>query len=329
MLPTVYQYRASISLYDSQYDPETGEKIPIPDDIIEAVVSVLSRFVVICDDFGCKKDSVHVIATEATRAAVNSKQFLATIKDKTGLTVELLPKEEEGQIGALGIASGFSNMEGLVMDLGGGSTQITWMLSSGGQVRISPKGSFSFPYGAAALTKKLHDLRQDKKKEEADAAVKAFEQEMISNFKDAYHNLQIPEEMVEKAKKEGGYRIYLSGGGFRGWGYLLLYLNQTDGSYYPISIINASSSKIPRLSSMSLMLPRTSSASLIADDLRSRPLPSLSTSSPSPFLEVSEKPTSVRVVCERVSCSDSCHHPSELFHPWKWPPAILRQARDI
>ncbi|KAI1041249.1 hypothetical protein LB505_002474 [Fusarium chuoi] len=243
MLPTVYQYRASISLYDSQYDPETGDQIPIPDDIIESVVSVLSRFVVICGDFRCKKENIHVIATEATRAAVNSKQFLAAIKDKTGLTVELLPKEEEGQIGALGIASGFSNMEGLVMDLGGGSTQITWMLSSGGQVRMSPKGSFSFPYGAAALTKKLHDLRDGKKKDEADAAVKAFEKEMIANFKDAYNNLQIPAEMTEKAEKEGGYRIYLSGGGFRGWGYLLLYLNQTDGSYYPISIINGYTAK--------------------------------------------------------------------------------------
>src|SRR6478735_4188363 len=120
MLPTVYQYRASISLYDSQYDPETGDQIPIPDDVIESVVSVLSRFVVICEDFQCKKENIHVIATEATRAALNSKQFLAAIKDKTDLTVELLPKEEEGQIGALGIASGFSDMEGLVMDLGGG-----------------------------------------------------------------------------------------------------------------------------------------------------------------------------------------------------------------
>jgi retrograde regulation protein 2 len=243
MLPTIYQYRASISLYDSQYDPETGDQIPIPDDVIESVVSVLSRFVVICEDFRCQKENIHVIATEATRAALNSKQFLAAIKDKTGLTVELLPKEEEGQIGALGIASGFSNMEGLVMDLGGGSTQITWMLSSGGQVRTSPKGSFSFPYGAAALTKKLHDLRDGKKKDEADAAVKAFEKEMIANFKDAYNNLQIPAEMTEKAEKEGGYRIYLSGGGFRGWGYLLLYLNQTDGSYYPISIINGYTAK--------------------------------------------------------------------------------------
>ncbi|KAH7126326.1 Ppx/GppA phosphatase family-domain-containing protein [Dactylonectria estremocensis] len=238
ILPTVLVYRSGISLYDSQFDPETGEQVPIPDDVIESVCSVLSRFVVVCGDFGCTKENIHVIATEATRAAVNSKQFLKAIKDNTDLTVELLPKEEEGQIGALGIASGFSSMEGLVMDLGGGSTQITWMLSQGADIRISPRGSFSFPYGAAALTKKLADLRQGKSKEEGEAAVTAFRSEMIQNFRDAYHSLQVPEELVEVAEREGGFRIYLSGGGFRGWGYLLLYLNQSKGKHYPISVIN-------------------------------------------------------------------------------------------
>ncbi|KAL6404966.1 retrograde regulation protein 2 [Ilyonectria robusta] len=238
ILPTVLVYRSGISLYDSQFDPDTGEQIPIPDDVIESVCSVLSRFVVVCADFGATREHIHVIATEATRAALNSAQFLKTVKDKTGLTVELLPKEEEGQVGALGIASGFSSMEGLVMDLGGGSTQITWMLSQGADIRISPKGSFSFPYGAAALTKKLADLRQGKSKQEGEAAVSAFRLEMIQNFRDAYHGLQVPEELIEVAEREGGFRIYLSGGGFRGWGYLLLYLNQSRGKHYPISVIN-------------------------------------------------------------------------------------------
>ncbi|KAK7408175.1 retrograde regulation protein 2 [Neonectria punicea] len=238
ILPTVLVYRSSISLYDSQFDPETGEQVPIPDDVIESVCSVLSRFVSVCDDFGATKDQIHVIATEATRAAINSAQFLKTVHEKTGLTVELLPKEEEGQVGALGIASGFSSMEGLVMDLGGGSTQITWMLSQGADIRISPRGSFSFPYGAAALTKKLADLRQGKSKHDGEAAVNQFRTEMIANFRDAYNNLQVPEELIEVAEREGGFRIYLSGGGFRGWGYLLLYLNQSQGKHYPISIIN-------------------------------------------------------------------------------------------
>lgn len=238
ILPTVLVYRSSISLYDTQFDPQTGKRIPIPAHIIDSVCTVLGRFVVICEDIGVKKEDIHVVATEATRTALNSAAFMKAIHEKTGLSLQLLPKEEEGQIGALGIASGFSNMAGLVMDLGGGSTQISWMISQGGEIRTSPHGSFSFPYGAAALTKKLHDIQHGKKKEDKEVAVKQFRTEMIKNFRDAYHRLQVPRELVETAQREGGFQIYLSGGGFRGWGYLLLYLNQSGEEQYPISIIN-------------------------------------------------------------------------------------------
>ncbi|KAF7561389.1 hypothetical protein G7046_g2768 [Stylonectria norvegica] len=238
ILPTVLVYRSSISLYDSQFDPESGEQVPIPQPVIEAVCAVLSRFLVVCNDVGVESTNIHAVATEATRAAINSAQFLKTVKEKTSLTIQLLPKEEEGEVGALGIASGFRNVEGLVMDLGGGSTQITWMVSRDGNIRISPHGSFSFPYGAAALTKKLYDLRHGKSKKDGEAAVADFRKEMIENFRSAYSNLQIPEGLVEEAERDGGFRIYLSGGGFRGWGYLLLYLNQSRGKHYPISIIN-------------------------------------------------------------------------------------------
>ncbi|KAL6697516.1 Ppx/GppA phosphatase family domain-containing protein [Trichoderma pleuroticola] len=238
VLPTVLTYRSGISLYDSQYDPETGEQIPIPDDVIADVVTLFNRFLIVCHDMGVDKKSIHIVATEATRKALNSAQFIKVVKEKTGLSIEMLPKEIEGQIGALGIASGFTKLSGLVMDLGGGSTQITWMVSQGGHIRISPLGSFSFPYGAAALSRQLHDLRKGKKKQEGEEAVARFRQEMVEKFRDAYDHLQIPEIMIEKAKEQGGFRIYLSGGGFRGWGYLLLYLNQSHGKHYPISVIN-------------------------------------------------------------------------------------------
>lgn len=238
ILPTVLAYRSGISLYDSQFDPETGEQVPIPDHVIDHIVTVFSRFLIVCEDMGVEKKNIHVVATEATRKAINSAKFLETIKKQTGLSVEVLASEVEGQVGALGIASGFDTLSGLVMDLGGGSTQITWMISQGGYIRISPMGSFSFPYGAAALSRQLHELRKGKKKDEGEAAVAQLRQEMIEKFRSAYKHLQIPDSMVEKAEREGGFRIYLSGGGFRGWGYLLLYLNQIHGKHYPISIIN-------------------------------------------------------------------------------------------
>ncbi|CAL3966506.1 unnamed protein product [Diplocarpon coronariae] len=151
ILPTLVSYRLDISLYSAQYDDETGERIPIPDDIINLIIAALMRFRVICRDLKVPEKHIRIVATEATRTAVNSVEYRKAIKEATGLEVEMLGKEEEGYVGALGVASGFSTVSGIVMDLGGGSTQITWMRSTDGKVQVSPKGSISFPYGAAAL----------------------------------------------------------------------------------------------------------------------------------------------------------------------------------
>lgn len=203
-----------------------------------AVIGALLRFQVICADLGVPGNRIRIIATEATRTAINSAEYCKAIKDATGMTVEMLPKEQEGHVGALGIASGFSDVSGLVMDLGGGSMQITWMVAREGKLETSPKGSYSFPYGAAALTRKLDELKAGKSKDDAKKATDQFREEMKASFRNAYDELEIPEELVEDAKSQGGFPLYLSGGGFRGWGYLLLYQNQVHGHHYPISIIN-------------------------------------------------------------------------------------------
>ncbi|EIT81735.1 hypothetical protein AFCA_004725 [Aspergillus flavus] len=238
ILPTVYSQRFNISLYDAQYDSKTGKQIPIPRKVIHAVVAAILRFQIVCLEVGVPASQMLIIATEATRKAINSEEFVKTIQNRTHVQVRMLPKDEEGVVGAWGIASGFSDIEGLAIDLGGGSMQMTWIVSHAGDVRISSKGSISFPYGAAALTQKLEALTKGKDEDEAAKAKEQFRQEMTSQFRRAWEDLEIPERLVNKAKKEGGFQLYLSGGGFRGWGYLLLYLHQVRGEYYPISIIN-------------------------------------------------------------------------------------------
>ena len=43
ILPTIYQHRVGISLYDAQHTPG-GERRPIPDEVISAVTSSFQRF---------------------------------------------------------------------------------------------------------------------------------------------------------------------------------------------------------------------------------------------------------------------------------------------
>ncbi|KAH0288198.1 Ppx-GppA-domain-containing protein [Aureobasidium namibiae CBS 147.97] len=237
VLPTVYAYRNKISLYEAQYD-DNGTKVPISAAVMDDVVSMLLRFQIFCADFRVPPEQIEIVATEATRAAINSKEFCDKIRKETGLKMTLLSKEDEGRIGAYGVASSFSAVRGLVMDMGGGSTQITWMIANKGETKISPVSAVSFPYGAAALTRRLEELKKGKSKHEAHKAREEFRAQVTEQFKEAYGKIQVPHELVKDATENGGFRLYLTGGGFRGWGYLLLHHEQVAGGGYPFSIIN-------------------------------------------------------------------------------------------
>ena len=226
----MYQDREGISLFDAQYS--TGQKGPIPQDVIDNVLSALKRFKIVCADLGVPETNIRILATEATRTAVNSEDYRKQIKDATGWEVDMLPKEAEGKIGAMGVASSFNEVQGLVMDLGGGSTQITWMMASNGKVETSPKGSFSFPYGAAAMTRKLASISEQPKAQETKVELAA---KMKQQFQQAYNDLELPGTLKQGAE-HGGLTLYLSGGGFRGWGYLLMAQHKVNP--YPIPIIN-------------------------------------------------------------------------------------------
>ncbi|KAL8707522.1 MAG: hypothetical protein Q9220_007464 [cf. Caloplaca sp. 1 TL-2023] len=226
VLPTIHQDRCGISLYDAQY--KAGEKVPISQATISELLAALLRFKRICEDFQVRHDRVRVVATEATRNAINSEDFRRQIKEVTDWTVEMLAKEEEGRVGAMGVASSFGSIRGLVMDLGGGSIQMTWIISEDGETKTSSKGSVSFPYGAAAMMRRLDEVGV---KGQA-----SLLNEMSANFEGALHNLEVPEVLTKAADDEGGFTLYLSGGGFRGWGYILMSLHSI--SPYPIPIIN-------------------------------------------------------------------------------------------
>ncbi|KAF2801964.1 Ppx-GppA-domain-containing protein [Mytilinidion resinicola] len=223
ILPTIYVDRAAISLYDAQYPPGTSTRVPISASTITAVIHSILRFKSTCTDYGVPPSQIRLLATEATRTAPNSSAFRDQIHDETGWTVELLPKEEEGRIGAYGVASSYSAVHGLVMDLGGGSTQLTWLTTSSGEIQMSPKGSISMPYGAAALTRELSSA----------SSHAAYREKVTADLKSAVASLAIPPALLHAP---AGLALYLSGGGFRGWGFVLMAAHAITP--YPIPIIN-------------------------------------------------------------------------------------------
>ena len=232
--------------------------MPIPSETTTTIINALKRFKQTALDFDVpqKFENVRILATEATRTALNSAEFIKDIEKALGepWKVNLLAKEDEGRIGALGVVSsvgGSDGIEGLMMDLGGeisllehtcvisqqytkiiplgGSTQLTWLIARPGTpLQTSPQGSISFPYGAAAMTRLLSEQSTESQRT-------TLHNTMVSQFREAFSNLALPDHLLSKARSHG-LSLYLSGGGFRGWGYLLMSSHRLRP--YPIPIIN-------------------------------------------------------------------------------------------
>ncbi|KAG8629198.1 hypothetical protein KVT40_003063 [Elsinoe batatas] len=269
-LPTLYQSRIPVSLYDAQYPLGSTSRQPIPSDTIASVIKQLLRFKRTCVSFGCQDKNVSILATEATRTAINSKEYIAQIENATGWKVSLLAKEDEGRIGAYGVASSLGHVEGLVMDLGGGSTQLSYLTRSpAGRISLPDKGAVSLPYGAAALTRRIKEAQSSP---DATQALSTLEAEVTQSLHEAVAHLSLPTTLQTNPD---GIPLYLSGGGFRGWGYALMSTHPTTP--YPIPIINGFS--VPRSS----FLDTTAIQILIASSLSApstSPGPSLPHTSP-------------------------------------------------
>lgn len=79
------------------------------------------------DSHGVKR--MRLVATEACRRARNSRDFLRLIRRETGLPVEIIPTEEEARLAVISCAPLVSlrTEQLLVVDIGGGSTELVWI----------------------------------------------------------------------------------------------------------------------------------------------------------------------------------------------------------
>ncbi|KAJ9089181.1 retrograde regulation protein 2 [Entomophthora muscae] len=158
---------------------------------------------------------VKVVATESLRTATNSKDFQKRIHDELGWSVQVLSKIQEANTTSLGVISSFYKVDGLVMDLGGGSVEFNLVQREPGElsIRESPEPQ-SFPFGAALLRNQLQ--------EEDPKHIKA---KMVQQIEKALPRLKIVPASVKS--------LYWSGGGFRAIGYAVIHnFNK------PIPIIN-------------------------------------------------------------------------------------------
>ena len=124
---------------------ETGRLAP---DAMDLAVNAITRFAAIAR--AMRVETIHVLATEATRRASNGGELIARIREATGLEVRLLAGDEEATYAALGVISGFFQPKGLAGDMGGGSLEVAEVLGD----RIGER-KVSMPIGALPVTSML------------------------------------------------------------------------------------------------------------------------------------------------------------------------------
>ncbi|WP_337867307.1 Ppx/GppA phosphatase family protein [Meiothermus sp.] len=106
-------------------------------------------------------DEMRVIATSASRDAENGAEFMREVR-KLGLRVQVLSGEDEARYGVLAVANSFNFQDAWVMDLGGGSAQLSRM-----EGRAYREGR-AYPLGAVRLTEMFLKSNPPKKGEVED-----------------------------------------------------------------------------------------------------------------------------------------------------------------
>ncbi len=125
---------------------------------IQNALTVLSRMATLANQLGVKR--TEVVATSAVRDAANGDQFLALVREETGLRVKVLHGDDEARLAFRSALAHFDLAVGraVVMDIGGGSLELA--LSADGLV----ERLISLPLGAIRMTEEYLGAAGDPKK---------------------------------------------------------------------------------------------------------------------------------------------------------------------
>lgn len=122
----------------------TGALQPAP---MERALETLELYAHFCAATGIEE--IRPVATSAIRDASNQAEFLAAARERSGLEVEVLPGEAEARYGYLAAVNSTTLSDGVVLDLGGGSMQLTQVA---GRRAVDAR---SWPLGAVRMTERF------------------------------------------------------------------------------------------------------------------------------------------------------------------------------
>ena len=113
---------------------------------IQKAVDSLNEFQIILDSIDL--DKTYVFATASLRNINNSKSATKTIEEETGFDIDIVSGEEEAILGYAGASIILSLDDGLLIDIGGGSTEL--VMYEKGEIKTAT----SLPFGSLSLYNK-------------------------------------------------------------------------------------------------------------------------------------------------------------------------------
>lgn len=91
---------------------------------IHRACEILNEYKDILGNFQLQNIDVHVFATASLRNIKNTEQVIGSIKEATGFEIDLISGKEEAMLDFAGATRLFHDENGVLVDIGGGSTEI-------------------------------------------------------------------------------------------------------------------------------------------------------------------------------------------------------------
>lgn len=151
----------------SQYLTKSNE---MNDEGIHVLKETLSSFRKVADKFNI--DALYPIATAAIRQSKNREAIIKEIKQDIHIEIQIVPEEDEAFYGYYAITHTTDIENGISVDIGGGSTEVTLFKDK------QLKESHSFPFGVVSLKRQFFGDKEHNDK----TAIKNMEQFLREQF---------------------------------------------------------------------------------------------------------------------------------------------------